>query len=189
RMGRMEVALVVTSLLGIVLVAQPVALFGGTAGARASVVLVALAGAVCSAVAYVIVRHLRTTEDPLVIVFYFPLVAVPATLPLMTGHAVRPRGAAWLGLLGVGLSTQVAQVFMTRGLFRLPAGAATGISYLQVAFAFVFGALLFGEHPLALGVLGALTIVASTLGIAWARNRRAAQQAATPAPTPTEGRS
>ena len=43
--------------------------------------MLALAGALLTALAYVAVRQLGRSEHPLVIVLYFPLMAVPLTLP------------------------------------------------------------------------------------------------------------
>ena len=76
-------------------------------------------------------------------------------------------------LAALGLVTFIAQVAMTRGLSLEPAGRATSISYLQVVFAFVWGMLLFQEFPDALSIVGALLILASTVGVARWRSRRA----------------
>ena len=89
--------------------------------------------------AHVVVRRLARTEHPLVIVFYFPLVNVPASLPFVVRDFVWPEGIEWVWLLGVGLATQVGQMGLTRGLVALPAGQATSLSYLQVVFAALFG--------------------------------------------------
>lgn len=108
---------------------------------------VALAGALLSAGAYVVVRRLAAREHPLVIVFYFPLVTVPATLPTVLPDWVWPRGLEWLWLAGVGVLAQAGQIALTHGMRHEPAGRATALSYLQVAFAALWGLLLFGEVP------------------------------------------
>ena len=41
-------------------------------------------------------RKLRDTEHPLVVVFYFPLVSIPASLPLLATSAVWPTPLEWL---------------------------------------------------------------------------------------------
>src|SRR5688500_18673942 len=51
------------------------------AGAEGSGVAIALASATFSSIAYVTVRQLARTEQALVIVFYFPLVATPLAIP------------------------------------------------------------------------------------------------------------
>ena len=128
-----------------------------------SAVAVALAGAFLSACAYVVVRRLSATESPLVIVLYFPLVTVPATLPLVWHTAVWPVGAEWLWLLGVGVWAQVGQVALTHGLRRERAARATALSYLQVLFAAGFGLLLFGERLTPWAACGAALIVLGSL--------------------------
>lgn len=145
---------------GTLLVAQPGG-FGGSASTLAPLaVAVAFGGALFSAAAYVTVRRLARTEDPLVIVFYFPLVAVPAALPLVVAEFVWPRGIEWLWLLLVGVFTQIGQVQLTRGLQLLPAGQAMTIGYLQIVFAAILGILVCAELPAVATLLGCGLIVA-----------------------------
>jgi len=164
------------ALLGVGLVAQPAALWRGAGELDALGVGVALAGACASACALVIVRRLSNVEHPHVIVLYFPLVAMPAALLLHQEEFLMPRGAEWLYLFGVGLSTQVGQVLLTRGLGALPAGKALSVSYLQIAFVALWGLLFLGEVPGSWTVPGALFIA---LGAAIAqRGRRASSTTA-----------
>lgn len=148
RVGAGIVLSIALSLMGVVLVAQPGIAVPGTAPALDPFAVgVAVAGAFFSACAYVVVRRLSSQEHPLVIVFYFPLVTVPATLPTLAGSAVWPEGADWGFLLGVGLFAQIGQVWLTRGMALEPAARATALSYLQVVFAAALGALVFAEVP------------------------------------------
>lgn len=151
------------ALVGTLLVARPGWLIGGASGLGGGsgaalptfAVGVALAGAFFSACAYVIVRRLAVREHPLVIVFYFPLVTVPASLPVVLPEWVWPRGLDWLWLAGVGILAQLGQVALTHGMRHEPAGRATALSYLQVAFAALWGLVLFGEVPAAAAWAGA----------------------------------
>ena len=97
------------------------------------------------------------------IVFYFPLVALPLSLPLVTLDPVLPTPMEVLWLLGVGLFTQLGQVYLTRSLMALPAARATAISYVQVVFAGGWGWLLFGEAIDAWTIAGAALVLAATL--------------------------
>ena len=151
---------------GVLAITRPATLFGGSelAGHLPALGIAAgLAGAVCSSLIFVLIRSLGTTEDPLVVVFYFPLVTVPVVLPLALAVWVWPTPLEWLILLGVGVATQLAQVHMTRGLTLEPAGRASSILYLQVALAALWGVLFFDEIPNALTLIGATLIVAGTL--------------------------
>lgn len=125
-------------------------------------VLLALAGALLSACAYVSVRALGRSEHPLVIVFYFPLVGLVLTLPAVLIDPVLPTGAEWLALLGVGLFTQLGQIGLTQGLTRLPAARATALSYAQVLFAALWGWLFFGESLDTRTGIGAALVLAAT---------------------------
>jgi len=157
----------VLSLVGVFLVARPAFVFGSLAEPLDPFwVAVALGGAFFSASAYVVVRRLSTREDPLVIVFYFPLVTVPAALPTMAHNFVWPVGIEWLWLLGVGIATQIGQVSLTRGLSQLPAAHGTALSYLQVVFATLWGVLVFGDRPDALTLLGGSLVIASSIFVA-----------------------
>jgi drug/metabolite transporter (DMT)-like permease len=147
---------------GVVVAARPTALFGG-AGLDPLAVTVSLCAACASAVVYVTVRQLARTEAPLVIVFYFPLVALPLVIPWAAPVLVWPEGWDWLVLAGVGVSTQIAQVFMTMGLAAERAGRASTVGYLQVALAIGWGAVLFGEQPGPEALIGAGLIVGGTI--------------------------
>lgn len=154
------------SLTGVVFIAQPSFLFGGAVGGLNLVYVgVALAGAVLSASAYVLVRKLRESEHPLVIVFYFPLVSTLGSTPTAALTGMRwPTGWEWLLLIvGVGVCAQVAQVCVTKGLHATKAGRAMSISYLQIVFAAAWGLLLFHEVPDLWSLGGAVLVVVGTI--------------------------
>jgi len=147
---------------GVLLVVHP----GFGANASTFGIAVALASAVISAIAYVTVRQLATTEDPLVIVFYFPLVATPLAIPWAIADFVWPSPLDWLLLVGLGISTQIGQVFLTKALAIERAGRATSVGYLQICFAVIWQLVIFGETP-AIGTLaGAALIIGGTAVVA-----------------------
>ena len=149
---------IAVSLTGVVLVARPSALFHDAQTLDGFAVLVALGGALFSAAAYVTVRKLRQSDHSAVIVFYFPLVATPVFLPLAWRVWIWPTPLEWLILLGVGITTQIAQVCLTEGLGRTPAGYATAVGYIQIAFAMLWSATIFGVFPDFLAIGGALLV-------------------------------
>jgi drug/metabolite transporter (DMT)-like permease len=139
--------------LGVVAIARPAWLLGHAAPATATTdgswrfAFVALLGAILSAVAYVTVRRLGRTESPLVVVFWLPLMTLPVSAPFAVAVWVWPDARTWCWLAGIAVSTQLAQVALTKGLAREAAGRATAVGYLQVAFATVFGAVFFAAWP------------------------------------------
>jgi drug/metabolite transporter (DMT)-like permease len=167
--------------LGVVLVAQPTA----AAALPAGWVLVAVAGALLTAVAYVSVRSLAGSEHPAVIVLYFPLVAVPLSLPLVLLDPVLPTPVELLWLLAVGVFTQVGQVGLTRALSQLPAGRATAISYVQVGFAGLWGWWIFVEALDLPTMIGALLILMATL-TCLGRRQGVAKASESPPETPVQ---
>jgi drug/metabolite transporter (DMT)-like permease len=155
-----------TSLVGVALIARPTFLFGDGLGALDGLAVAAAVGAsILSGLVYTIVRKLRATDAPNVIIFYLSWVGVVGALPFL-GNWVLPTGWAWAWLLGAGLSTQLGQIFLTRGLHLERAGRAVSVGYLQVVFAFVWGALFFGTIPGLQSLAGAVLIVGSVLLIA-----------------------
>ena len=157
----------VTSLIlgfgGVMLVAKPAFLFGGSESTiDPQVASIALLGSLFSAAAYTVIRRLSAKEDALVIIFYFPLVAVPLSIPPLLPVALWPTPLEWLLLLAVGITTLFAQVCLTRGLGLLPAGRATSISTTQILFAALLGVSFFGETPYLLAVLGGGAILLGT---------------------------
>lgn len=149
---------------GVIMIKQPATLFAA-ADTEVDIewpfVLIGVCGALFASLAYVAVRRLGRTESPLLVVFYFPIVTVPISLPFAINAWVWPDLTGWLYLLGVGASTQIAQVALTNGLARETAGRAISVGYLQVAFAAIFGAIFFSEIPGIWSFAGMFLIVAS----------------------------
>jgi drug/metabolite transporter (DMT)-like permease len=165
RIGIAVVVALVLALAGMTLVTRPALVFGSAMDLDALGVAAALLGALFSAFAYVTVRRLTTTDDPYVIVFYFPIVAVPLTLPFAIAAWRWPTPTGWLLLFAIGVVTQLGQVLLTKGLALVPAGRGTTVGYVQIVFASVWGVVLFTELPSAWTVGGALLIIAATLSL------------------------
>lgn len=161
-----DAASLAVSLAGVLLIARPSFLFGAASrGLDPLAVGIALGGAVLSAAAYVVVRRLGETEHHLVIVHYFAVIATIGALPTAAPDLVWPSPLAWLGLLGVGVATHIAQIMMTRGLALEPAGRAMTVGYIQIVFAALWGLLFFGEVPDLAAGAGALLIIGSTAAL------------------------
>ena len=155
-----DVIATVCSMAGIVLVAQPTFLFTSGVHLDPVAVLIGIVGAVFSAIAYVVIRRLGSTEHHMVVVLYFPLVTGPASLPILALEGlVLPKGVEWLLLLGIGVAAQLGQIEITKGFKLETAGRASSVTYLQIVLAYTWGILLFGEVPNAISVVGALLVV------------------------------
>lgn len=159
------------SLIGLLMIVQPSVFFGAHSASYNLLALwAAVLGALGSAVAYVLVRKLNQTEESAVIIFYFPLVALPLSILFLGRDFVIPEGISWLYLLCVGLFTQVGQVGLTLAMKTETAAKATAYSYLQVVFAVFFGWLIFSEYPTLWTFLGGGCILAGALvNLYWKR--------------------
>jgi drug/metabolite transporter (DMT)-like permease len=161
------------ALVGVALVARPVWLFGAPSDGAGAVdggglgPLLAAISAVLAAIAYVIVRALRQSDPPLTVVFWFAVVATPASLPGVIADPVAPQGVEWLLLLGIGLTVQAAQMLMTRALHREPAGRVSAASYVQLTFSYLIGLTFFDEVPTTTSLLGAGCTVLGAAVATW----------------------
>ncbi len=142
-------------------------------GADAVGVVIALASATFSSFAYVTVRKLAKTEHALVIVFYFPLIATPLAIPWAAANFVWPSATDWLLLVGIGVMTQLGQVFLTMGLMIERAGRATSVGYVQICFAVIWQLVIFGQMPGLGTLLGAALIIGGTLAVSATAKRDA----------------
>jgi drug/metabolite transporter (DMT)-like permease len=139
---------------GVLLIAQP------TSISTVLPAIIGLGGAMCSGLAYNIVRKLGMEgEDPLTIVMYFPLVALVFAAPFAATSWRMPVGSEWLILLGVGLTTQIAQVSMTKGLRLERAARATVVNYFVIFLSTAYS-LLLGESLTVYSFLGMAAIIA-----------------------------
>jgi len=166
RLRAAEFGLALLGLVGVAIMVRPQALLG-TTGTQLPLLPVAasLTAALLAAVAYTLVRHLRR-HDAMLVVFYFAGITSLIAGPLMLPSFVWPRGGEWPMLLAVGVTTLFGQIFLTLGLQRERAGPATTVAYVQIVFATLWGALVFGELPMMTTLVGAAVIVASTLVLA-----------------------
>lgn len=126
-------------------------------------VFVALLGALGSAIAYVLVKRLSKTEDSSVIIFYFPLIALPLSIILLGDDFVMPNTEALVLLLFVGIFTQIGQVGLTKAMQSEVATKVTAFSYIQVVFSIIFGFVIFSEVPSAWTLSGGALIVIGAL--------------------------
>ncbi|MEO0538857.1 MAG: DMT family transporter [Cyanobacteria bacterium P01_A01_bin.123] len=159
---RSTVICIILSFIGLIVMVRPGA-SGAMVGLPPLSVMAALVGALGSAVAYVLVRRLSQTEDSSVIIFYFPLIALPVSLLLLGKNFVFPDFNALLLLLLVGVFTQVGQVGLTKAMAAEKAGKVTSYSYIQVIFSAILGVIFFGELPTLWTLTGGTLIISGAL--------------------------
>ena len=116
-----------------------------------------------TSLAYICVRKLSSREHPLVIIYYFPLVSIPLSIPFVINDFVLPTGTDWFWIIGIGIFTQIGQLFITEGLTLLPAGQATSLNYSQVIFASIWGVLIFQDTITSSVYVGGICVLISTI--------------------------
>ena len=137
-----------------------------------------LGGAVVSGFSYVTIRRLRGREHPLVIVFWFPLIALPLGLIGTALTGLWPTPAEWGWLLLTGLFTQAAQVTMTRAYQAEEVSKVAALNYIGLLYAVGIGWAVFGERLGLITLAGlALVLVGAVANVAL-KNRHDQQAAA-----------
>lgn len=126
-------------------------------------VVIALLGAAGSSVAYILVRRLTHTEDSSVIIFYFPLIALPLSLLLLGDDFVMPSLHVLMLMIFVGVFTQIGQIGITKAMQTQEATVASAYSYVQVIFSVALGWLMFNEVPIIWTWLGGGLIILGAL--------------------------
>ena len=162
-------ACIACSFSGLIFIIQPHFIFGHNSDNHTTTLLpplsiiAALCGAFGSAIAYVIVKKLSRSEDPSVIIFYFPLIALPLSLVALSESFIMPNLESLALLLLVGLFTQVGQIGLTKAMQTEDASKATAFSYIQVLFSIILGLVIFSEVPTLYTLLGGTLIIIGAL--------------------------
>ncbi|OUR80970.1 EamA family transporter [Colwellia psychrerythraea] len=167
---RSTITCIVISLLGLFIIIQPnLQLDSGVHYPWISIGS-GIMGALGSAVAYVIIKKLTKTDDSSVIIFYFPMVALPISIIMLGSDFVVPSLAATGLLILVGIFTQVGQVGLTKALNSADANKATAYAYVQLLFSVFIGWAYFSEVPMATTIMGGgLIMVGALINVLWKR--------------------
>ncbi|MDN5211627.1 DMT family transporter [Fulvivirgaceae bacterium BMA12] len=121
-----------------------------------------------SGLAYNIIRKLHRSEHPLVIVFYFPLVALPISGAYSLFNWVQPQGAfEWIVLIAIGILTQFAQYFLTKSYQSEELSKVAILKYIGLIFALLYGFVIFDEHFNLLTYLGMTIVLVGVIGNVW----------------------
>jgi|TARA_Y100000385_G_scaffold49118_1_gene45641 RarD protein len=129
--------------------------------------LLGICSAMFSGMAYTCIRRLKDSEHPLVVVLYFPLVAIPIMSVLSYYKWVTPQGTDWLYLLLMGLFTQVAQLLMTKGIQSGIANKMISLKYIGTIYALAIGYLIFGESYGLMSLIGIAMVIAGVVLNLW----------------------
>ena len=137
--------------------------------------MMGILAALGAGMAYTIIRKLKKSEHPLVIVMYFPLVTVPLTAAYSIWNWVMPQGLEWLILLGIGVLTQFAQYFLTKSFQEDEINKVASLKYLSILYALFFGYVFFDETFNIYTYLGMILVVSGVILNIWYKQRKGNQ--------------
>jgi drug/metabolite transporter (DMT)-like permease len=122
-----------------------------------------ITSAVFAGLAYNCIRKVKDTDHHLVVVFYFPLIAIPVMGVISFFSWETPIGIEWLLLLLMGIFTQIAQVYMTKALQAAEVNEIVGLKYLGIIFALGFDFFIFDERYQTLALVGIALVLLGVL--------------------------
>ncbi|MCJ8288914.1 MAG: DMT family transporter [Crocinitomicaceae bacterium] len=131
-----------------------------------------MVSAFISGIAYTAIMKLRTTDSPIVIVMYFPMLAIPLMTILCFFEFTVPQGIEWLILLTIGVFTQFAQIYMTKAFHQGTAAGIIPFKYLSIIYAFLVGYFFFGEKLSWTVDVGIAIVLIGVLSNAFIRARK-----------------
>lgn len=135
--------------------------------------LLGVGAAFFSGIAYNMIRKLKTSEHPLVIVFYFPLVTLPIAGVYSIMNWVMPKGIDWVILIGIGVLTQIAQYFMTKSYQTEQLSKVANLNFIGIIYALGFGYVFFEESFNFMTYIGmSLVITGVVLNIAFKSKKK-----------------
>jgi drug/metabolite transporter (DMT)-like permease len=168
RVGWRRWTAVVVGFCGVVLVARP----GGGEPLPLMPVLLVLMSGFGWAIAMMSIRKLgEAGEHGVTIVMWFAIncsvLSLVATIPVW----VTPDLRQWALLLAIGVVSAVAQLFMTEAYRRGETTLLAPFEYSGLLWTMALGALIWGEWPGGLDLLGFAVLVGAGLFIWWRETR------------------
>lgn len=125
--------------------------------------VIGIISAICSGIAYNLVRSLRGKEHPLTVVLHFQLVGVIVGTISLFFEWRTPTGWDWLYLFLVGVFSQLGQVFLTNALQKERVAGVAIINYTGLVYAVAIGWFVFGEMQTVTSMFGMLLVVFGVL--------------------------
>jgi drug/metabolite transporter (DMT)-like permease len=125
--------------------------------------ILGILSAISAGLAYVCIRYLSGKEHPMVVVMYFPMVAIPVMAVFSLFYWETPQGIEWLLILLMGGFTQIAQYNMTKAFQQSQVRNVAGLKYIGILFALGFDILIFGYDHHTTALIGMGLVVGGVL--------------------------
>lgn len=147
--------------------------------------LVMLVVAVCFGASYLLAKQMTNRVSPAVVVAMLSIIVTIGLLPLALMNWVTPTWAESALLFGVACLATGGHYTMTLAFRAAPLAATQPVSFLQLVWAVLLGALVFDEGVDLYVVLGGTLIVGAVSFISW-REMVLKRKAVTPNVTATK---
>lgn len=144
-------------LVGVLFVAKP------DQGLFNALSIIGLGACFLSAMAFVTVRALTTTEPPERIVFYFCIFGTLISSVPMFWHWRMYNWYELSLLIGAGLLANISQLFMSYAYSLAPAGQIGPMNYIAIIFAGIWGFIFWHELPDLFTIIGIVIILFAIL--------------------------
>jgi drug/metabolite transporter (DMT)-like permease len=158
-----------TGLIGVLIALRPPFLTGGEALPPAA--LLPLGTAALFAVYQILTRRLATIDNPQTTILHTGFAATLATGLVQPFVWTWPSAGDWLLLVGLGALGGAGHGLLVLAFARAPASLLSPLSYTQLIWAMLAGALIFGDWPNPLALLGMAVIVAGGVLVAMPERR------------------
>ncbi len=163
RIGALQILLVFAALAGVALIIKPTGDMANVYG------VVALASAVFTASAYIVIRKLIATEHTLTIVTWFTLFSTLVMVPPMIPVFVMPGLQTMAVLVGVGLSAMFGQLLLTTAYRHGSPGRLAVIGSMSAVFGAGFDLVFWRCLPNVTTALGIVLVIGACAAIQWLR--------------------
>lgn len=154
KVQKIQVPAISLAFLGLVFITQP------QFSSKLFPVMVGILASIIIAIAFTMVRFLRLTDSPDLIIFYLSGISTIMSIPfLIFGKFILPNKYNIIPLLGVGTFSTLSQYFLTHAYRYAEAGDLSIYSYGTSIFSVFIGIILWREIPSLLSIFGLICIL------------------------------
>ncbi|HAJ32793.1 MAG TPA: EamA family transporter [Candidatus Atribacteria bacterium] len=157
KIGYKKVSIFIFGFLGALLVVKP--------GFRTDIfpAIVGLGGATLQAMGFSVVRYLRLSDHPMVVVNYFGYIVGLSSLGVLLwqGNFIVPNIRSLIILVLIGLVGLAGQYYLTLSYHMAPPKLVSLCLYLTIVFSAIFDTFIFKKAPDLFSIFGASLIIVS----------------------------
>ena len=164
RVGLRRWIAVVIGLLSVLMILRP----GGVTFQLA--MLLPLGSSLCWAMALILTRLMRDSEQALTVLAWSSLVGVVAVSPLVWPVWQTPNSSQWMILILLGVFNGLGQYLVIRAFMRASASLLAPFSYSIIIWSMLIGLIVFNSFPDGITLVGTAILIAAGLYI-WYREK------------------